>query len=230
MPDNEVYGFDASTTARIADAVREIEQARGIPGPRPFSRDYSNTAAVEIVRVTSTTQVNSEYPGRVQKIDPHTTPPGITDLNTYDDCWIVGPNAETLTAQKYVARMDGDGNTPVRPRFLICGAVGGSSGPASSVVLRVPTAGSGLVAANVQTWTDTGGAPSRVDGASAWVFDQNANAINAQYYNGTFAVNHSDGNAIYSVMSGFTGVESICLGDGQYHTFTWAGGDLVSVV
>jgi hypothetical protein len=146
MAEGEVYGFEAGTVERIRDAVRGFEEMALIPGAELENRFPSDVPSVEIVRVTSTTKINGEYPGKLQLVNPLPTPPTYTDGI---DCWVVGPNGETLSAQRYLARADGDGNTPKRPRFIVSlSASGGGSG--------VPAVTMGLIRLNVPVTIPTG--------------------------------------------------------------------------
>jgi hypothetical protein len=189
-----------------------------------FLSDGPNAGpAIELIRAaTGTPDGSGNYDAFVRRFNG-------TVYSDTEEVWMRIPNGETVTSgNQYLARLMqyASGRKVYTASIPGTGGGGGTGG----AVLRVPSVGSGLVAAFVETWTDTAGAPMPADGTACYVFDPNANAINAQYYPGILTINHSDGKPIYAVQSGFTGTESICLGDGQYHTFTWAAGDLISVV
>jgi hypothetical protein len=196
MPDNDVYGFDAPTVERIATVVRGFEDSKLGSPAEPMLQYASDVPLVQIVRVTSTTTTNGEYPGRIQKINPTTTPPTFADLNAADDCWVIGPNAEMLMTQKYLARMDGFGNSPSRARFII--GQGGAN--TAGAVLRVPSNGASntLTSAFIQNTAD-GTPPTFSDSTACWTLDINGGAIQAGRYLGTFLVQHNDGKSVYGV-------------------------------
>jgi hypothetical protein len=194
---DQLYGFDADSVQQIAETVRAVHEGGLVSPAQPHTHYDSAAQSVEVVRVTGTSTTNGEYPGILQRIDPSTSPPSFIDTST--EVWVVGPNGEMLDAQKYVARMDGDGNTPVKPRFVICGS-GGGGGSSMDMVLHVPTAGAAnvLVAAKVTSWTD-GNPPAATDGADCWVYEINGRPLAAGYYDGIAILAHSDGKEIYAV-------------------------------
>jgi len=108
-------------------------------------------------------------------------------------------------------------------------SIGGN--PGSSPVVRVPSSGAAntLVAAFVETWTDTAGIPTSTDGTSCWVYEVMGNAVTSGFYPGaSFLCLHSDGQPIYGVRSGFSGTKQVCEGDQTLHTWTFENGWLVS--
>lgn len=123
MPEN-FFAFDEGTAKRILVAMAWFERhAQNLPGLPESPVIDSNMS--EDVRVTSTTQVDGRYPGRIQTYDAVTKV--WSDLAAADDCWVVGKNGETLTTTKYGARRWGNAGSPDRPVFTVVPA-GGTTG------------------------------------------------------------------------------------------------------
>jgi hypothetical protein len=226
MAEGEVYGFEAGTVERIRDAVRGFEERPLIPLRELENWFPSDVPSVEIVRVTSTTTTNGEYPGKLQIVNPLPTPPTYTDGI---DCWVIGPNGETLSAQRYLARADGDGNTPLRARYIASFSAAGGAAATQAAVIRVPSAGlaNTLTAAFIESAND-GTPPTFIDGLACWALDMNLGIVNPGRHPGIWICTHSDGKQVFAVESGYTGVKLVCESDQTNHTWTFARGKLIT--
>lgn len=105
---------------RLDRALRKLE-GPSISDRPPTAAPTPVTAHPAIIRVTSATPTSDRYPGKLQTYD--------LTAKTYSDgadCWVVGPNGESLTTGKYHTRLMGILAADSKAVFIASGRVQGS--------------------------------------------------------------------------------------------------------
>lgn len=99
MAENDPKAFNERSAQRIVRATHYVERQIKNRRPRRPQVPVDDNGDLQIVQVTSTTQTDGRYPGKLIYFD--------ADAKTKQqkrDIWIVGINDETLKTQYYLAR------------------------------------------------------------------------------------------------------------------------------